>query len=144
MPRMEAHAALLFDQFGDAPGGPQLRRVPERGRAPLEGPLDPPQVGRREARLAPRPAGVLQPGQAVRGQLLRPPAHRLAVHTHAPCDLGLRHATAQELRGFPPPPLQGLEVPFPANWMSHAHQDNMRRPFRHYIIRCSITPAIPC
>jgi len=89
VPRVEAHAALLLDQLSDALGRPEIGPVPERFRAPLEGSLDPPQVGPLEAGLATRTAGVLQPGLAARGHLLRPAMDRLAVDAHPPCHLGL-------------------------------------------------------
>jgi len=69
----------LLDQLSDAPGGPEIRPVPERFRAPLERPLDPPQIGPLEAGPATRTAGVLQPRRAAHGHLLRPAMDRLAV-----------------------------------------------------------------
>lgn len=120
MARMIVHPTFPLDEIGHAPRGPQARVVPERLRPPLEAPFDAPQIGRRQPWLAPCAARLLQGRPPTALQLLRPSAHRLAMHPDLSSHFRLAQPPGQQPRRLHSSRFQCLEIPSHSGWIPHA------------------------
>ncbi len=118
--RMVADVARLLDQLPDAPRRPQTRVEAERLGPALEATFNPPQLRRRQPRLAPRTAGKLQARSAADEQLSCPPVDRLPMHPDLPRDLRLAHALPQQRRRAQSPRFQRREIPPHPRRIPHA------------------------
>jgi len=128
MTRMVLDAALLLNQLGDPPSGPQPGGVAQGFRTTLQPTFDPPQIRWAEAGLTSCPSRLLQTGFASFGQLSCPATHRLAVNPNSPGDFGLAHPPAQELRRLQPPSFQRFKVTSHSAWVSHTPTIPQNRP----------------
>jgi len=86
---VEAHSTFLLDELFDSHGGPQARDISQRLGATLQSALDATQVDGAQTGLAPRATRLLQPSATRLGQLLGPPAYRLAMDANFPSHLRL-------------------------------------------------------
>lgn len=120
MTRMIPYTRLLLDESPDALRGPELGVIAIGFRTPFQRTFDSLKIAGIQAGLATRPPRMLQGTLAPFGQCPCPPVHRLAVNTHTPSDLGFGQPLREQLCGLKPSPLQRLEIPFHAGWMTHA------------------------
>lgn len=134
MARVEPHAAELGDQDRGSLGRPQTRAVSQRLGPLLQAALDPAQIGVCEARLAARPAGLLEPRGAGLKQLSRPTIHGLAMDPDLAGHLGLGQALLEELCGPKATPLQCFKVSCDSRWISHAGDTSTAQGNCHYIL----------
>jgi len=119
---VEAHSTFLLDELFDSHGGPQARDISQRLGATLESALDATQVCCIQTGLAPRAARSLQPRATRLGQLLGPPAYRLAMDSHFPSHLRLAPPLLEQTHRLQAALLQFAEISFDTLRIPHAQK----------------------
>ena len=114
-----SNAAFDLDQLGDAPGRPQTVVEAQGFGAALEPSLDALQTLGVQPRRATCTLRLTQCTSTTFFELPSPTAYRLSVDTDLASHLGLCQPLSQQLDRLHSSPLERVEVPFHASWVSH-------------------------
>ncbi len=134
MPAGEVDAALVLDEVGHAPGGPEARLIPERFGPALEPLANAIEVRGAQPRGAAGAAGMLQRRASPGREVPCPAIHRLPMDADAPGHLRFPHPALEQGRRPESPSLEGPEIPWQASWKSHAGEDTTVDGSCHYIL----------
>jgi hypothetical protein len=130
MAGMMAYLRELLDDLRDPRQRPEIRTEPRHARAGAQGPLDLPQLRRREFGFAPRPARSLEGPAPLLLPRVIPVVRRHARDAQHPCHRRLRLPLREQARRSEPTRFQRGKIPARSIWSPHASTCDRTREIR--------------